>query len=52
MCKASIASGKDITTAYAECGFADYSGFYRTFRKEFGMSPNEFKNSSEKIKSR
>ena len=25
-------------------GFSDYSTFYRAFKKEFGISPREYKN--------
>ena len=27
--------------ACAECGFADYSAFYRAYRKHFGVSPKQ-----------
>ena len=49
LCKGSIASGTDITMACTQCGFDDYSSFYRAFKKEYGMSPKEFKASMEKI---
>jgi AraC family transcriptional regulator len=26
-----------------ECGFADYAHFYRTFKKEMGCSPKEYR---------
>ena len=26
-----------------ECGFCDYSAFYRAFKKEYGISPREYK---------
>ena len=51
LCKASIAAGNEITAAFSECGFGDYSSFYRAFKKEFGLSPKEFKSSSDKIRS-
>ena len=25
------------------CGFCDYSAFYRAFKKEYGISPREYK---------
>lgn len=34
-----IRSGISATQAAAECGFHDYSGFYRQYRKMFGFSP-------------
>ena len=45
LCKAAIASGSNISTVFLECGFRDYSNFYRAFKKEFGISPKEFKSS-------
>ena len=45
LCKAAIASGSNISTAFLECGFRDYSSFYRAFKKEFGISPKEYKSS-------
>ena len=41
-CAGAIAAGEDITAAYTDYGFQDYSAFYRAFRKEFGMSPKEY----------
>jgi AraC-like DNA-binding protein len=34
-----IRNGQPITTAYAECGFKDYSSFYRLYIRKFGKSP-------------
>ena len=31
-----------ISEAYLLFGFKDYSGFYKAFRKEYGMSPKEW----------
>ena len=39
-----IRDGSGITEAQTTAGFQDYSGFYRAFRKEYGMSPSEYKN--------
>ena len=44
-----IASGHQITSAFWECGFSDYSTFYRAFVKYIGMSPDEFRHSHRAI---
>lgn len=36
-----ISSGIPATTAALECGFSDYSGFYRQYKKLFGFSPSD-----------
>lgn len=33
--------GKPSTEVAAECGFGDYSGFYKIYKKEFGTSPSQ-----------
>ncbi|MBR6402358.1 MAG: helix-turn-helix domain-containing protein [Eubacterium sp.] len=33
----------EITPTYLHCGFNDYSSFYRAFKNEYGISPNEYK---------
>ncbi len=38
--RARIESGVAATTASAECGFGDYSSFYRAYIKEYGEPPN------------
>lgn len=43
-CKDAIASHMSITEAYLMFGFGDYSSFYRAFKKEFGISPKEFRD--------
>ena len=35
-----ISHGAGTTEACHECGFADYSAFYRAFRQHFGISPS------------
>lgn len=37
-----IIGGNSATEVYTECGFNDYSSFYRAFKKLSGKSPNEF----------
>ena len=37
-----------INNAYLLCGFSDYSSFYRDFKKEYGISPNEYKTKIDK----
>lgn len=48
--KSLIMQGWPITSVYLECGFFDYSTFYRAFVKYVGMPPEEFKNSHNKNK--
>jgi len=35
-----IARGESATAAAIECGFGDYSGFYKQYKKTFGTSPS------------
>lgn len=42
-CCDAIRSGAGITAAYEAFGFRDYSSFYRAFRKEYGVSPAEYR---------
>jgi len=35
-----------ISEAYLLFGFKDYSGFYKAFRKEYGMSPKEWQETN------
>ncbi len=35
------AGGMSLTDAAAEAGFNNYSGFYKVYRREFGISPRE-----------
>ena len=41
MAKQLILSGKNPTHIFADCGFNDYSTFYRAYVKNFGHSPKE-----------
>lgn len=42
-CKNAILSGMAFTKLYEQYGFHDYTVFYRAFKKEFGVSPTEYK---------
>lgn len=42
-CKNGILSGAPVGSLYEQYGFSDYSSFYRAFRKEYGLSPTEFR---------
>ena len=37
-----ILSGTPIARACLDCGFRDYAGFFRAFRREYGLSPREY----------
>lgn len=41
--KSLIMQGNKTMNIYSDCGFSDYSSFYRAFTKYVGMTPNEFK---------
>ena len=41
-CRDAIRNNMKISEAYLLFGFKDYSGFYKAFRKEYGMSPKEW----------
>lgn len=43
LCRDAILSCSEINEACRLCGFKDYSSFFRSFKKEFGMSPKEYK---------
>lgn len=36
-----IQKGKRPTSIYLECGFQDYSGFFKAYKKKFGHAPSE-----------
>jgi AraC-like DNA-binding protein/mannose-6-phosphate isomerase-like protein (cupin superfamily) len=41
--KSCIMKGQTLKTVHESCGFSDYSSFYRAFKKEYGISPREYK---------
>ena len=43
LCKEAISCQMSITEAYRTFGFGDYSSFYRAFKKEYGLSPKEYR---------
>lgn len=44
-CRDAILNNVKISEVYLLFGFNDYSGFYRAFKKEYGISPKEYKKS-------
>lgn len=44
LCKEAIVSNMNISEAYQIFGFGDYSSFYRAFKKEYGISPKDFRD--------
>lgn len=42
MAQRMLQQGHPPTTLYIQCGFTEYSTFYRAFKAEFGMSPKEY----------
>ena len=42
--KSLIEMGALLENVAAETGFQDYSGFYRAFKQEYGISPRQYKN--------
>lgn len=47
-CRAAILGGGKINDCYLLYGFKDYSSFYRAFKKEYGLSPSEYKELSSR----
>lgn len=41
MARDMLASGNKPTEVYSRCGFRDYTTFYRSYKKHFGVSPKE-----------
>ena len=38
-----ILAGMPVGQVWDACGFSDHAGFYRAFRKMYGVSPSQFK---------
>ena len=45
--KKMLAAGKSVTEVAMLCGFGDYSGFIRVFKKNVGVTPGKYRSSSE-----
>ena len=43
MCRDALLTEENISTIIHSYGFKDYSSFYRAFKKEYGISPKEYK---------
>ena len=43
MCKDAILTNENITKIYLMFRFKDYTSFFRAFKKEYGVSPKEYK---------
>lgn len=41
-----LAQGGKPNEVYTNCGFSDYTGFYRAFKSEYGISPREYARSA------
>ncbi len=42
MAKQMLSTGKPSSEVYQNCGFGDYSNFYRAFKAEYQISPKEY----------
>ena len=42
MAKQMLSEGKPSSEVYQQCGFGDYSNFYRAFKSEYQISPKEY----------
>ena len=45
--KKMLAAGKNVTEVAMLCGFGDYSGFIRVFKKNVGVTPGKYRSSEE-----
>ena len=46
--KKMLASGKGVTETAMLCGFGDYSGFIRVFKKNVGVTPGKYKGDEKR----
>ena len=44
LCREAILGQMSISDAYQLFGFGDYSSFYRAFKKEYGISPKDYRD--------
>ncbi|MCI6677163.1 MAG: AraC family transcriptional regulator [Clostridiales bacterium] len=44
VCQEAILGEESISKIYQQYGFLDYSSFYRAFKKEYGISPKDYKD--------
>lgn len=44
MCRDAILGNDNISDSYLLYGFKDYSSFFRAFKKEYGVSPKEYRS--------
>ena len=49
LCKDALLNNEEITEICLLCGFSDYSSFYRAFKKEYGLSPKQYKSQNFRI---
>lgn len=49
LCQEAICANTSITDVYHTYGFGDYSSFYRAFKKEYGVSPKEYRDMQVEI---
>lgn len=45
--KKMLAAGKSVTETALQCGFGDYSGFIRVFKKNVGVTPGKYRSSTD-----
>lgn len=44
LCRQAILGDMSITEAYQTFGFGDYSSFFRAFKREYGISPKDYRD--------